>query len=487
MPINFPDSPAADEIFSVADRSWKWNGTAWQVVAVELEGPTGPVGPTGPQGIGFIFKGSVPTEADLPTADNSENDAYVLVDTEELYVWDGAQWVSAGNIEGPTGPTGVAGPTGPTGPLGINWLGTWSDLTSYVLNDAVERSSNSYIAVSPSLNEDPSDLLGSWELFAGAGVGGGGGGSVDVANTTQATTFVGLYDDATGSIGGKTNEGITYDATSETLAVSNIETSAIQPPDTLVGTYSISSPTSITLNPTTETLNSAPFILSNNTQTQRLTLTPSTGAIVYDTTNAAVYVWNGTAWAAIGSGSGSGATGPTGPTGAAGSAGPAGSSGSTGPTGATGDTGPGASFNTLSEPTLAAVTIDTVAYPAASIVSVTNAGTQYVFSFPYTGSNPAIYSYRGLTLAFKLSVAGHPFKIQADPAGGSSYSDITVGLTHVATNGTVSTGSGAQGKTTGTLYFTLPYDISNTDATVYRYICSIHASMVNSITPLQGS
>jgi plastocyanin len=127
-----------------------------------------------------------------------------------------------------------------------------------------------------------------------------------------------------------------------------------------------------------------------------------------------------------------------------------------------------------------------VAYPAASRVEVTNAGTQYNFSFPYSGSNPALYAYRGLTIAFKLSVSGHPFQIQSDPAGGSSYSNITVGLVHVSASGAVSTGAAAQLKTSGTLYFTLPYDIAGTDTTVYRYICSIHSSMVNSITPLQG-
>tara|TARA_B110000971_G_scaffold26500_3_gene23914 strand:- start:666 stop:2450 length:1785 start_codon:yes stop_codon:yes gene_type:complete len=593
MPINFPDSPSVDDEFSVGDRTWKWNSVAWQVVGNVLEGPTGPDGPAGPQGPGFVFRGTVASEAELPAAGNTENDAYILTTTQELFAWDGTQWVNVGDISGPTGPTGatgVDGVTGPTGPIGINWLGTWDSTVTYAINDAVERNNGSYIATASTTNEDPETVTASWEVLAGAGAGSGGG-SVDVANTVDATTFVGLYEDASGSIGGKTSTGIVYDASTEKLTVTSVETSSLQPPDTLVGTYTISSPTSITLNPTTETISSGPLTLANKTESQRLALSPSSGAVVYDTTNTAIYVWSGTAWAAVGSGGGggTGATGPTGPTGPTGAAstvaGPTGAQGGItysvvnnasgnyvingasnptlsfirghryiinvnasghpfwiqtvsgaysaanvyntgvtnngaesgtiiievafdapqlyyacqyhssmqgsitvsdlGPTGADGADG-ATTFNALSEPTLAAISIDQVAYPAASMVSVTNSGNQYNFSFPYSGSNPALYAYRGLTIAFKLSVSGHPFQIQSDPAGGSSYSNVTVGLVHVATNGAVSTGSAAQLKTSGTLYFTLPYDIAGTSTTLYRYICSIHSSMVNSITPLQG-
>jgi plastocyanin len=58
---------------------------------------------------------------------------------------------------------------------------------------------------------------------------------------------------------------------------------------------------------------------------------------------------------------------------------------------------------------------------------------------------------------------------------GTNYS---TGLTHVSTDGVVSTGSSALGKTTGTLYWKIPQSISGT----YRYQCSIHAAMVGSIT-----
>jgi hypothetical protein len=93
-------------------------------------GPTGPQGETGPQGsagTSFHLLGNVATFGDLPTSGMMENDAYVAIDDQHLYVWDTTteSWIDAGIIAGPTGPsgpqgeTGETGPTGPTGPQGI--------------------------------------------------------------------------------------------------------------------------------------------------------------------------------------------------------------------------------------------------------------------------------------------------------------------------------------------------------------------------------
>jgi plastocyanin len=78
----------------------------------------------------------------------------------------------------------------------------------------------------------------------------------------------------------------------------------------------------------------------------------------------------------------------------------------------------------------------------------------------------------GTTISFNLNVTGHPFEIQ--DAVGNPYN---TGLTHVATNGTVSTGSNAQGQTSGTLY----WDIQRTVAGTFRYQCQSHAAMVGQI------
>lgn len=142
MPLNFPDSPVNDQIFTAPDgRQWKWDGSTWNAeetqIAVGPTGPTGaqgidgtpgPTGPTGPQGTNINFLGSVNTAADLPLSNNTVQDSYVALDTGDLFVWDGGQWVNVGPIVGPqgdqgiqgdTGPTGAIGPTGPTGNTGI--------------------------------------------------------------------------------------------------------------------------------------------------------------------------------------------------------------------------------------------------------------------------------------------------------------------------------------------------------------------------------
>jgi hypothetical protein len=32
MPIDFPNAPATNDLFTSGDRTWKWNGTAWTIV-----------------------------------------------------------------------------------------------------------------------------------------------------------------------------------------------------------------------------------------------------------------------------------------------------------------------------------------------------------------------------------------------------------------------------------------------------------------------
>lgn len=77
-------------------------------------GEVGPTGPTGAQGTSINVKGSVPQIVNLPASGNSLNDAYVVTANGFLYVWNGLNWASVGQIVGPTGATGpsVTGPTG---------------------------------------------------------------------------------------------------------------------------------------------------------------------------------------------------------------------------------------------------------------------------------------------------------------------------------------------------------------------------------------
>jgi len=47
MPIDFPNSPEVDDLFTVGDRTWKWTGVAWESTLTTAVGPTGDTGPSG--------------------------------------------------------------------------------------------------------------------------------------------------------------------------------------------------------------------------------------------------------------------------------------------------------------------------------------------------------------------------------------------------------------------------------------------------------
>ncbi len=113
-------------------------------------------------------------------------------------------------------------------------------------------------------------------------------------------------------------------------------------------------------------------------------------------------------------------------------------------------------------------------YPAITQLEVTNNGAMaYNFLNQYTGDNPSLYAISGTTIAFKLNVPGHPFLIQN--SSGTNYSN---GLVHVGLDGTISTGSNAQGKTNGTLYWQIPATLSGD----YKYQCQVHSMMNGIIT-----
>lgn len=130
-------------------------------------------------------------------------------------------------------------------------------------------------------------------------------------------------------------------------------------------------------------------------------------------------------------------------------------------------------FNALTDSITSSLTIDKIYLPAITMLTVTNSGASAYLFDQYSGNNPTIYAISGTTIAFNLNVLGHPFLIQTGV--GTNYN---TGLVHVATNGTVLTGSSAQGQTSGTLYWKIPASVSGG----YRYQCSVHGPMVGSIT-----
>lgn len=132
--IDFPNTPAVDQLFSVGNRTWQWTGQTWDTVEEIVVGPAGPIGPTGvagpagsqgvpgtigpagaegplgPQGVtGPVGKFTAgPTQPDVLTAVNG--DAWFDTDTAKTYVYNNGVFIEvAGGQQGPAGPTGVAG------------------------------------------------------------------------------------------------------------------------------------------------------------------------------------------------------------------------------------------------------------------------------------------------------------------------------------------------------------------------------------------
>jgi plastocyanin len=119
-------------------------------------------------------------------------------------------------------------------------------------------------------------------------------------------------------------------------------------------------------------------------------------------------------------------------------------------------------------------TVDQMAYPAITTLTVTaDSFNGYKFDQYGNTEDPTIYALAGATIAFKLSgIGSHPFLIQT--SGGINYDN---GLLHVETTGAESTGSSAQGKTSGTLYWKVPANVSGN----YQYRCSSHGAMQGTI------
>ena len=131
-------------------------------------------------------------------------------------------------------------------------------------------------------------------------------------------------------------------------------------------------------------------------------------------------------------------------------------------------------FSALTD--VAGLTVDKFYLPAITKLTVTASGSSAYLFDQYAGNNPTIYAISGTTIAFDLSALtspSHPFLIRFS---GANYD---TGLVHVTTTGVVTTGSAAQGKTSGTLYWKIPANISGS----YGYLCSNHpGGMIGTIT-----
>jgi plastocyanin len=139
-------------------------------------------------------------------------------------------------------------------------------------------------------------------------------------------------------------------------------------------------------------------------------------------------------------------------------------------------TGGASTLSALTEVALADLDVHDIAYPASAVhVMTPNGSSAYRSDYHGTTDNPTLYVNAGETIAFDLTdvSASHPFQIQT--TGDVAYN---TGLIHVAPDGTKTSGSAANGKTSGVLYWKVPGSISGD----YEYICTAHAGMKGTIT-----
>lgn len=110
----------------------------------------------------------------------------------------------------------------------------------------------------------------------------------------------------------------------------------------------------------------------------------------------------------------------------------------------------------------------------------------YVFANYTSGgadsNDPHLYLLSDMAYIFDLSGLGgaHPFQIES---GGSALttSNGADGLIHIATDGTVSTGTSANAKTSGLLIWKIPHFTAASTGT-YTYQCTSHTNMQGNIT-----
>jgi len=140
MAINFPSSPALNDIYTLGTRQWKWNGNGWALQpltagftgSIGYTGSKGDIGYTGSKGdtgLGFNIAKTYTSVANL-TADTSpsgintgefaiiENGSLTDAENSRLYLWNGSAYSFVSDLSGTIGFTGSFGYTGSQGDIG---------------------------------------------------------------------------------------------------------------------------------------------------------------------------------------------------------------------------------------------------------------------------------------------------------------------------------------------------------------------------------
>ena len=176
MAIDFPNSPSTSDIHTVSGKQWQWDGEKWTAYGVSL------------------------------------NPGVLKVDSGNGRV--GINQVA------PTVALDVTGSARITGDLTVSGTTVTVDSASVLVKDRVQfegATANDFetvlLATDPTADRTITlpDATGTVALAGGAST------AITVADTTDTTCFVGLWEDATGDLGPKSDAGITYNAGTGTL------------------------------------------------------------------------------------------------------------------------------------------------------------------------------------------------------------------------------------------------------------------------------
>lgn len=498
-----------------------YNGVAY-VNMGKYQGPTGPAGasvtgPTGATGTtgavgaagrSISVKGTKATTSLLPASGNVAGDAWIVLADLHLYVWDGTQWVDAGQFQGPTGATGPAtisiGTVSSTGPTGISSVTNSGTNTVGVFDFVLQQGP---LGITGPTGASATIAIGTITSTGPTGIA-----SVTNAGTVNAALLdfilkqgvagpTGPAGPTTIAIGTVTPTGatgtplVTNAGTSTDLILNFTLAQGSQGSTGATGANStVAGPTGATgvgvTGPTgaTGTAGSdgtgVSILGSYSTLAQLQAAQPTGQTGQAYLVSGELYVWAGSSWinagniqgpagatgpTGVGATGPAGATGPTGPTGTNGTSiqgptGPTGAAGSTGSTGATGATGVGITGPT--GPTGADGPAGGPTGPTGPAgISITS---NYIVTSPAGGSysingvsnNPGLTLLRGHTYVFTVNAAGHPFWFQTTVGGYNSANTYSTGVT----NG---------GDDVGGITFTVPAGAPNT----LYYICQYHSSM----------
>lgn len=150
------------------------------------------------------------------------------------------------------GARGFQGPRGFPGARGasaLNWRASWGTGVPYVANDIVQRNGSTYIALTPSINQDPATSPAAWGLAAQKGTAGATG----AAGTPGAAGPQGIQG-IQGPMGPQGPAGVTPTnavLTSSPQAISGLKTIMQDAGRNAGGTFDLSSPPSMVIRPAT--------------------------------------------------------------------------------------------------------------------------------------------------------------------------------------------------------------------------------------------